>query len=580
MDIRLDIVGMTCGHCTSTVEHALEKIPGVSKVIVDLDSAGASVTIDNALDTERKVAELCAAVDDVGFDASLSVPSPTNVIILHVTGMTCGHCTATVERALKAISGIADTVVDLDSATATITVGNPTDLTEHPNLASAAVDAVEAVGFDATVADPASQDKASSKTTQPLEVAPSTDAKQQKPPTTSSTSGARPADAPTLMLHVATMHCRSCERWVTDAVSAVPGVSDVAVNLAESSVEMAVAARETQTVADALATAGYTATLWADYLREGASSGNALTSSSDDANGNSSSSRASGAESASPERERAVVLAVGGMTCAACASRVETALAKVPGVADAMVNFLTGRVVVRLALPSSQPSATPPSPSRASSPRLSSPTSAASSPLSPSTTWRTSAMESGLLEPISPEAGAPSKSYQSIVADPSPITPLPTATELADVVVDVGYTAVAVSGGGGSGAGGAGGAGGGDGSSSATSCALEVQDLVCDACPARVVKALQAMYGTTSCTIDLLGKGSAPSSSSSSSSHGSSGVSGEWREAGRAVVHLIWDSEVPHCGARSAIAILAVLGYPASLAEAAPDGMCVCVTAG
>jgi copper chaperone CopZ len=189
-------------------------------------------------------------------------------------------------------------------------------------------------------------------------------------------------------------------------------------------------------------------------------------------------------------------------------------------------------------------------------------------------------MESGLLEPISPEAGAPSKSYQSIVADPSPITPLPTATELADVVVDVGYTAVAVSGGGGSGAGGAGGAGGGDGSSSATSCALEVQDLVCDACPARVVKALQAMYGTTSCTIDLLGKGSAPSSSSSSSSHGSSGVSGEWREAGRAVVHLIWDSEVPHCGARSAIAILAVLGYPASLAEAAPDGMCVCVTAG
>ena len=566
MDIRLDIVGMTCSHCTSTVERALKKIPGASNVIVDLDSAGAMVTLENTPDIDKKIAELCAAVEDVGFDASLSVPSPANVIILHVTGMTCGHCTATVERALKAVPRIANATVDLESATATITIVNPAGLTEHPDVALAAVDAVEAVGFDASIAGPASQNESSSEGAQTLELAPSADAKQRTLLTTSSASRAQPADVSTLKLHVATMHCRSCERWVTDAVSAVPGVSRVAVNLAESSVEMAVAARETQTVAEALATAGYTATLWADYLREGASSGNALNSTSSDNNGGEGSSdiSAAGAGSATPERDRAVVLAVGGMTCAACASRVETALAKVPGVADVIVNFLTGRVVVRLALPS-QP---PPSPSsRSSSPRPASSPRTPASPASPSTTWRASAMESGLLEPISPDV-APSKSYQSIghEKEPSP-APLPTATELADVVIDVGYTAVAVSGGGGSGAGG--GAGGGvDGNSSAASCALEVEGLVCDACPARVVKALEAMHGATACTLDMRRKGTA----SSSSFHGSPTANGEWQEAGHAVVHLAWDTEVPNCGARTAIATITALGYAAKLAESGPDG--------
>ena len=54
-------------------------------------------------------------------------------------------------------------------------------------------------------------------------------------------------------------------------------------------------------------------------------------------------------ETASPASARAAAavalqalsLDIGGMTCAACAGRVERALARVPGVADASVNLAT-----------------------------------------------------------------------------------------------------------------------------------------------------------------------------------------------------------------------------------------------
>ena len=43
-----------------------------------------------------------------------------------------------------------------------------------------------------------------------------------------------------------------------------------------------------------------------------------------------------------------VELAVGGMHCASCVSRIESALAKVPGVSLAVVDLLSGRASVRL----------------------------------------------------------------------------------------------------------------------------------------------------------------------------------------------------------------------------------------
>ena len=43
--------------------------------------------------------------------------------VLQVTGMMCGHCTASVDAALRAVNGVSDVAVDLESGQATVTGG-------------------------------------------------------------------------------------------------------------------------------------------------------------------------------------------------------------------------------------------------------------------------------------------------------------------------------------------------------------------------------------------------------------------------------------------------------------------------
>lgn len=41
--------------------------------------------------------------------------------VLHVEGMSCGHCSAAVKKAVSAINGVAEVMVDLAGKTVTIT---------------------------------------------------------------------------------------------------------------------------------------------------------------------------------------------------------------------------------------------------------------------------------------------------------------------------------------------------------------------------------------------------------------------------------------------------------------------------
>src|SRR4051812_25382640 len=54
------------------------------------------------------------------------------------------------------------------------------------------------------------------------------------------------------------------------------------------------------------------------------------------------------------EAAAAIDLEVEGMTCASCATRVERALRKVPGVAEASVNLATERATVRMVQPDAE----------------------------------------------------------------------------------------------------------------------------------------------------------------------------------------------------------------------------------
>ena len=61
---KLDIEGMTCGHCQSAVKSALESVQGVQSAEVDLRNEAAIV--EGEADTDK----LIAAVEEEGYKAS------------------------------------------------------------------------------------------------------------------------------------------------------------------------------------------------------------------------------------------------------------------------------------------------------------------------------------------------------------------------------------------------------------------------------------------------------------------------------------------------------------------------------
>jgi len=63
----LDVKGMSCGHCRSAVEGALNDLNGVSDVHVDLDSGKVDVTYDTK---EVTVKDMEDAVEEQGYDVA------------------------------------------------------------------------------------------------------------------------------------------------------------------------------------------------------------------------------------------------------------------------------------------------------------------------------------------------------------------------------------------------------------------------------------------------------------------------------------------------------------------------------
>ncbi|MGU3664655.1 heavy metal translocating P-type ATPase [Methylobacterium sp. A49B] len=113
-------------------------------------------------------------------------------------------------------------------------------------------------------------------------------------------------DPVTLTLPVEGMSCASCVGRVERALRSLPGVRDVAVNLAthRASLVLGGAARPADAAA-ALAEVGY------------------------------------------PVPETETLLAIEGMSCASCVGRIERGLAAVPGVTGASVNLAIGRAAIR-----------------------------------------------------------------------------------------------------------------------------------------------------------------------------------------------------------------------------------------
>ncbi|MBH9661705.1 heavy metal translocating P-type ATPase [Burkholderia multivorans] len=218
-----------------------------------------------------------------------------HTIELGVDGMHCGGCTGRVQRALAGVPGVVDATVDLERQAATITAR---ETVEPARL----VDAVGAAGYRATVRDAVAGSDAMAAQAE---------------------HEARPGAAATVLLDIDGMTCASCVSRVEKALAKVPGVTHASVNLAtERATVEASADVSAARLAKAVEQAGYRAT-----LIESAPA--AVTSQPID-----------------HKAAHSVELDIDGMTCASCVSRVEKALAKVPGVTHASVNLATERATV------------------------------------------------------------------------------------------------------------------------------------------------------------------------------------------------------------------------------------------
>ncbi|MCA8175800.1 heavy metal translocating P-type ATPase [Burkholderia multivorans] len=217
-------------------------------------------------------------------------PGAATTVLIDIDGMTCASCVSRVEKALAKVPGVTRASVNL--ATERATVEASADVS-----AARLVEAVEQAGYQAT----------------PIESA-------------RAVATSEPVDhkaAHSVELDIDGMTCASCVSRVEKALAKVPGVTHASVNLAteRATVEASADVSAAQLV-EAVEQAGYQATP-IESARAAATS-----------------------EPVHHKAAHSVELDIDGMTCASCVSRVEKALAKVPGVTHASVNLATERATV------------------------------------------------------------------------------------------------------------------------------------------------------------------------------------------------------------------------------------------
>lgn len=100
---NLAIEGMSCASCVARVERAINAVPGVRSVSVNLATERAEVHFDET----AEAGAIIKAIEDTGYQVA------EERLEFGVEGMSCASCVARVEKALKAVPGVIDASVNL-----------------------------------------------------------------------------------------------------------------------------------------------------------------------------------------------------------------------------------------------------------------------------------------------------------------------------------------------------------------------------------------------------------------------------------------------------------------------------------
>ena len=108
-ELRIGVDGMTCASCVRRVERVLLGQHGVEGATVNLANNIATVHFD-----QINLPDLLVSVRDAGYDPVLDETT------IAIGGMTCASCIGRVERAIRALPGVAEASVNLATEKASI----------------------------------------------------------------------------------------------------------------------------------------------------------------------------------------------------------------------------------------------------------------------------------------------------------------------------------------------------------------------------------------------------------------------------------------------------------------------------
>lgn len=299
--LTFKVDGLACGHCVDLVEKTLMAVKGVASAKVELDEARATVNGTASADA------LIAAVEAAGKQMSLMDAAP---VTLYVRGMVCLGCSATVKRALMAVSGVESSAVDL--ASQQVIVSGRASV-------SALQAAIEGAGKFVVFAQP------------PENVGPA--------------AGRR-----LIKLLIADMVCNGCKDKIELALKMISGVEAIEVDLDVHRVDVKGSA-DTTALLGAITAAGYDVVLESDEPLTGAGGSSVACSRAPPPNAQESGAPASAKPATTKDKKgkdtkgkdahaQSVRLLIDGMSCASCVAAIEGALVALEGVTSAAISLM------------------------------------------------------------------------------------------------------------------------------------------------------------------------------------------------------------------------------------------------
>ena len=222
-EVKVAVEGMTCQSCVRTIEDTMSKKEGVEHIKVSLQDKEAVIEYNPALTSPQA---LCDQIDDMGFDASLVLEEfdnlakertkgdaklNTEIVKIHVEGMTCNSCVKTIEGVMSDKPGVVSIKVSLEAEEAVVDY--------RPELTQPSVlrDHIDDMGFDASL---------------PMHTEHTGDEFEALAQRNGTVGGGGPSCA-VCTVDVKGMVCQSCVQNIQSHISQCPSVLSITVSLEE-----------------------------------------------------------------------------------------------------------------------------------------------------------------------------------------------------------------------------------------------------------------------------------------------------------------------------------------------------------